>query len=455
MKNIFKTFGLALITALAFAACSPESFDGANGNLPLASDYDGNFGVTVDQETNTANFTFTSAQGVTPIWIIDGAYSSAYSLSKYYRKAGDYTVECKVKNANGISDGSVTKTFHVNKTKINGFGGFVEDSEYNLFKNATFEAPHYWYAPGWSQIADPTCAISKGSYAVTLPAATTDQWQAQMFVPTNVALKAGKHYDFSCILTSSVDHPNVTVKLGSVSKGDFSLLYKNPIKLSANEPLCVYVSDAECTADINDLELIFDFGGNAANTVINLESFVIKDHDNDDGTVLPSAAAANFVYNSVDNLWLPVDKNSAYTTAFYYAPGWNPIPNPTFTADNGTYSVSLPTATNERWQSQVTLIPNDLKAEADQDYDFSVTIHSDKALATVTAKVVDTANNKLFLDGTDVAFAVPADGDFKIQVAKKRFNSASPHIQIVFDFGGNPANTNVKMSEIILQKHKE
>ena len=127
-----------LVAGFAMTSCSPEDFTGANGNIPQASDYTDNFKVTVDQTTNYANFEFTSAPGVSPIWIIDGAYQASYGFSKYYRKKGSYTVECKVKNANGISDGSITKTFEIEKTIMNGFGGFVEDSEFNMFKGVTF-----------------------------------------------------------------------------------------------------------------------------------------------------------------------------------------------------------------------------------------------------------------------------------------------------------------------------
>ena len=106
MKNIFKYIAGVLVAGFAMTSCSPEDFTGANGNIPQASDYTDNFKVTVDQTTNYANFEFTSAPGVSPIWIIDGAYQASYGFSKYYRKKGSYTVECKVKNANGISDGS-------------------------------------------------------------------------------------------------------------------------------------------------------------------------------------------------------------------------------------------------------------------------------------------------------------------------------------------------------------
>ncbi len=76
----------------------------------------------------------TQQEGITPVWVIDGAYSSDYTLSKYYRKKGTYNVECFVKNRNGISKESVKKQFNIEKTKMNGFAGFVEDSEFNLFK---------------------------------------------------------------------------------------------------------------------------------------------------------------------------------------------------------------------------------------------------------------------------------------------------------------------------------
>lgn len=168
MKNIFKYIAGVLVAGFAMTSCSPEDFTGANGNIPQASDYTDNFKVTVDQTTNYANFEFTSAPGVSPIWIIDGAYQASYGFSKYYRKKGSYTVECKVKNANGISDGSITKTFEIEKTIMNGFGGFVEDSEFNMFKGVTFNVASFYYAPGWGQIADPKYTYQNGAFVVSL-----------------------------------------------------------------------------------------------------------------------------------------------------------------------------------------------------------------------------------------------------------------------------------------------
>ena len=155
MNKIFRLLGFVPMMLLVLASCSPEDFSAPNGNIPEASDYEDNVEVTVDQETNYAYFNFKSSPGVSPVWIIDGTYNGNFSAQKYYRKAGTYTVECKVKNANGISDGSIVKTFTINKTVMNGFGGFDAASDKNLFKNATVTRAAGYYAPGWSQIADP------------------------------------------------------------------------------------------------------------------------------------------------------------------------------------------------------------------------------------------------------------------------------------------------------------
>lgn len=182
MKKIFRNMAYALLGGLMLGACSAEEFSGANGELPDIVDYADKFNIAVDQETNTAKFSFDGTSGVTPVWVIDGAYSSEFNLSKYYRKKGTYDVECFVKNRNGISKESVRKLFSIEKTKMNGFGGFVEDSEFNLFKKIAFpEKPSAgYYAPGWSQIADPVCSYSKGCYTLKFSEATTERWQAQV-----------------------------------------------------------------------------------------------------------------------------------------------------------------------------------------------------------------------------------------------------------------------------------
>ena len=295
MKKILYHSAFAFLAVFLLGACSPEDFSGANGELPNIADYADNFNISVDQDINTANFSFNSAEGITPVWVIDGAYSSDYTLSKYYRKKGTYDVECFVKNRNGISKESVKKQFNIEKTKMNGFAGFVEDSEFNLFKTITFpEKPSAgYYAPGWTQIADPVCSYSKGCYTLKLPEATTERWQAQVpFTNLGISTSADKHYDFSVILTSNLGHGGVKVKLCQTDD-DKAILMEKEIKLEAGEPKCLFGSELD-GVDISNLKIVFDFGGNKAGDEIMIESLVLKDHANDDGTEVPEEIKVPF-----------------------------------------------------------------------------------------------------------------------------------------------------------------
>ncbi len=57
------------------------------------------------------------------------------------------------------------------------------------------------------------------------------------------------------------------------------------------------------------MKVVFDFGGNQADDEIMIESLVLKDHANDDGTVVPVELKVPFDYNTAGNLWKDVDEN--------------------------------------------------------------------------------------------------------------------------------------------------
>lgn len=106
-----------LTLILNITACSPESFTSPNeAGIPVVSDYEDCIRIDVNQETNYVTFSFQGQKGVMPIWIIDGKnYSSSFNMTKYYRKAGDYSVEVKIANSNGVSDRAITRNFHIDK----------------------------------------------------------------------------------------------------------------------------------------------------------------------------------------------------------------------------------------------------------------------------------------------------------------------------------------------------
>ncbi|MDD4516253.1 hypothetical protein [Massilibacteroides sp.] len=454
MKKIDSYIRSILLMAtiiFGMTACSPDDFTSPNeAGIPLASSYEEAIQVVVDQETNWVTFSF-NGQGVMPVWIIDGkSYSSVFEMKKYYRKAGDYSIEVKIANANGMSDGAITKTFQITKTIMNGFGGFVYDSEFNLWKGATIDAPVFWYAPGWSQIADPAYKLDGATYSVSLPEATTDTWQGQMKLGTNISTNAAAHYDFSVILTATKDHPHVMVKLVDVTD-DNIFYFAETTKLTANEPVCFWKSDME-GLDIANLMLVLDFGGNAEGTDVTIENIVLKDHANDDGTVIPDAPQVQDPnwsdVNSDDNLW----KGVAFTNIFYYAPGWSQLPDPVLKIEGTQYSTNFPSATTDQWQNQVTFITDELATSASENYDFKVTLNASNEIKGVTVKFAQEDNDDVFLFLERIDLLAGEDVEVKV------INAEGVDItkaKIVFDFGGNPENTDLVIKDIILQKHKD
>ena len=457
---------ITCLAALALVACSPDEYSGADPNgVPQVNDYADAFKVTVDQSTNQAHFTFDpSVQGITPVWIINGSrYSSSYSDSAYYRKAGDYTVECKVKNRNGISDGSIIQTFHVNKTKMNGFAGFVADSKYNMWRQeeASAHKPNtFFYAPGWSQIADPNYGMDGYDYEnITLPKATSEQWQAQMHLPSNISLSAANNYDFSVILTSNTDHNGVTIKVTDVSDDD-NFLFTEKTTLKAGEPVCFWKSDLK-GIDASQIKIVFDFGGNADNTTINVENIVLKDHANDDGTKVPEVVEdpTVYTYNSPNNIWKQIDDSfDSKMMSFYYANGdsWAANPDPIgFKAlGGGKYEVTLPDASSQQWQAQVffhtDLLGTLLPVKAGENYDMRVKVHATADIPGMTFKVTSADDDKVFF--TADRHDITADTDTEIKIPAKSLSADASTVNVVFDFGGAPAGTVVTISDITIQK---
>lgn len=462
MKKIIRNMAYALLGGLMLTACSSEEFSGANGELPNVSDYADNFTIDVDQATNTANFNFTSAEGITPVWVIDGAYSSDFTLSKYYRKKGTYDVECFVKNRNGISKESVKKQFTVEKTKMNGFAGFVEDSDFNLFKGKTLpnnpgnnddpsHNPAFWYAPGWSQIAAPDCSLSKGCYTVKLPEATSERWQAQMALNNlGISTSADKKYDFSAILTSSKGHNGVKVKICE-TKDDNVVLFDKDIKLEAGEPKCIFGSELD-GVNISDMKIVFDFGGNQAGDEIMLEGFVLKDHANDDGTEVPAELKVPFDYNSNGNLWKAIDETETSFETWYGDASWGTIDvTPEIKHEGSKYTITVPTETPaEQWHAQWKFCALPISAKADSKIDFSCKVTTTAKLPMMTLKLCDDASDGNYFFA-DIVNNISGEYVFRYDDQPIQENAANmDKMQLVIDLAGAPKDAQVTISDIVL-----
>lgn len=468
MKKHIKSLFIAM-TALSapvmMTSCSEDDYYNVDINgVPEASAYADAVKVTVDQETNTAYFEF-EAPGVYPVWIVDGKnYSSNMAFSRYYRKAGDYSIEVKVGNGNGISQGTITKTFTIDKTKMNGFPGFVYDSEFNLWTKADRHINSFFYAnPDWSPRAEPSHSFDGDTFTVTLPEPTEQQWQAQAHIGTDICLPKGEHYDGSVIFTTNMDMNNITLKIHPDGDDDdsHSFFMSQKINLTAGEPAAFFFSDLEAALDMNNLVFTFDFGGNPAGLEVIAENIVLKKHSDDDGTVVPEipkeGEPAWVAYDSADNLFYGVN----FTPGFYYAPGWSQIADPGFTDHgDGSFTFTLPTATTDRWQAQCHLDSNVGIEDPEVEYDFCVTVESNVALPAVMFKLVQADESEQVKHDGNFFFADEREvneGVTKLWWSKVKLAEGTPAhaLNMFFDFGGNPDGVEVTVSKMILQKHHD
>ena len=104
MKKIAKYIGCFLMAGMAMTACSPDDYAGLDPNgIPNVGDAD--VSVEIDQEINQVKLKLNNTAQY-PVWIVDGkTYSTRNPFTKIYANSGDYTVEYRVGNRNGISDG--------------------------------------------------------------------------------------------------------------------------------------------------------------------------------------------------------------------------------------------------------------------------------------------------------------------------------------------------------------
>jgi hypothetical protein len=451
MKRIYNySKSLLVLLLVILSSCMEDYNNPSEGNVPLAADIDAE--VMVNQETNEATFSLKNT-GNYPVWIFTEASGKSYStvngLKKVYRKAGTYTVEVKLANSNGISDGSVIKTFVVENTLLNeNPGGYDANNDCNLWKPATF-TNEFYYAPGWSQIANPGFSADGNLYSINLPAATTDTWQAQVKFLTSMTTSAANNYDFSAVFLSNKNHGNVTVKL--VQTGDDGNFYfEQKISLVADQDF-VFIKTNMPGKDMANVSLVLDFGGNAADTEVLLRRVTLKQHDCDDGTEIeePVDDTVNWLPNSDCNLW----KNVAYVNHFFYAPGWAAIyegPAYTgFTAGNNSYTLTYPTATSDQWQNQVHFRTTNVSTTADKSYDFRVLFTSNNNINNVTIKLTKVGDDATFFFTERVNLVAGQEYTFKMAAMEGK---DIDNISLVFDFAGNPADTEITISSIILKE---
>ena len=460
MKNLFKYSIGALFAGLAMTACSPEDFSGADPNgVPTVSGTD--FQMTVDQETNQMIATYTPAPGTYPIWIMNGTqYSTLQEVGYQNPEAGDYTIELKLGNRNGFSQGTVSKTFTFNETKVDYSADFrrITGKEWRI---ANKEVAHMGCGPAgtagtewWS--AQPNDKKDFGVYddRITFTADTrkggTYSYSAgadgKTYVNTGTTKWGSEPADFDAVIGDQTTTWSFEVYEWQDAEGNVSK--QTYIQLAANTAFPYISSDAQYENPKFRIETL-----TATKMVLVYDA---PDRSIAWRFILTSAADERLVEeqgfdaNSDFNLWKSVTPDAT----FYFAPNWSPDRTAemqaTYTDKGNDYSVTVPDAAFDRWQAQMHLHTTGVETSAANHYDFSCIFVADADIDGVTVKVTNEADNEAIIDVDNIS--LKAGKEYVFWKSDVEGKDLSP-VKIVFDFGHATGATNISVSNIVLKDH--
>ncbi len=485
MKKYWNKLALAAAAAI-MAACAPTYPEPTASGLPQASNLD--VTIQVDQETNYVTFTMNN-KGVVPIWIfgeqkIDGKASKKYSytqngVSLRFREAGEYAVEVKAYNANGISQGSVVKTFTMENTYrdpfdptpyINAVSG---DGSQNWVWNSTVDG-HFGCGPSldnpkgwWSCEAggkegflydDIMTFASNGEYTYD---PVDDYGYANKGSEYKTQYKtADEDYLFGTELSTSKytfesnwnDAGIEEVYLVLASGSEMSYV---PHKSIVEEPRYLLMDSKP--ADMKKK--------------LQMAAFV-KTPDNPDGIAwyyefVPEGSGGDEPEPEVEpldptrydvegdtNLW----KSATLEVETWYSPGdWSGGLTPEYeiTAGNGI-TVTIPEGVGgSEWMGQ-TKLKSHIASSADKEYDLSVTLLADEDM-TVTIKLTNDPEgaddvNSFFYDGK---VQLTAGEPLVYRRHNLKQSVSGDNVMLIFDFGRSPVGSTIVASEILFQEHQD
>lgn len=310
-----------------------------------------------------------------------------------------------------------------------------------------------WFADGgWNLLpTQPDIVTTADGFEVVVPEGTGgDQWQGQVKIHTSLSAKGGKPYNFYCLVDADNDVPGMTIKLTESGEGrDGNFFFADRHNISADKQF-VYKAEGVTLKEgvyAPALSLVLDLGGAPAGTKVK----VTKIYFEEDNTV---------GYDDPANLWRSVDSGEAFLnfTTWFADGSWQALPTqPEIAHDGNAYTLTIPEGTGgDQWQGQV-LIHTSLTAQMASSYNFSCTIEMDNDAPGVTIKLTESNeseevkhDNNFFFDGRH---AVTADKAFVYSAKGVTLPLNDAHaLSLVLDFGGTPAGTKVKISNIIFSK---
>ena len=342
-------------------------------------------------------------------------------------------------------------------------GNFDINGEGNLWRKANIENTFWYSAADWSGALAPEFTANGFDATVIVPEGIGgSEWQGQTWWRTDIEVDPTKSYDFCVTLNSSEEAP-VTIKLAAAEiehQDDNDIFfYKNDFVTAPYEDCtftAVNLKPGENWQGYKKIALIIDLGRCPAGTEVTVKDICFQEH-NENITPEPEPeepVAEPFDYNDPNNMWrTAVDAGSNYRTAYYYAPGWNPIADPMFRQNGSTYTYVFDVATSAQWQAQAGIVPSlMLPVMAGDQYDFSAVV--------VASTDVDKASMQI--EGIFYQeFSLKADQEYVVRIDAAVASADWVYLPVWdgdnrgsclwMDFGGNRNNCVVKVKDIVLK----
>ena len=468
--KIYKLFCAAIVSMslmAGFASCSPDSFEVADPTaVPTLDGVD--FDISVDQETNQMIATYTPRPGTYPIWIINGtSYSTLQEVGYQNPEAGTYTIGLKLGNRNGFSQGTVTKTFTFNETKIDYTADFrrITGKEWRF---ANREVAHLACGPAgtaatewWS--AGPNEKEGTGMYDDRI-SFTADNRKGGTFsyspgedgltyVNYGTTRWGTETADFDATIGAQTSSWSFEVYDWQDAEGNVTK--QTYIQRAPNTVFPYISSDAqyenpkfrieELTA--KKLILIYE---NPERTIA--WRFIFTNGEDEPDNPDPEAVI-DWDPASPSNLWAPVETGEAFDAVgcWFANDGWSQIADPEWSHSDGEWNILIPEGMGgSQWQGQFH-IDTKLTASAAKKYNFYLVMEADNDCPQVTFKLTDSGDANYFFE---VRKDVEADKPlvFKQENVNLAQGVDAETLRMFFDFGGSPAGTNIKISKIYLEE---
>ena len=324
----------------------------------------------------------------------------------------------------------------------------------------------WYYNPNWAgEKPAPETSFKESTWTVKLDDEdNAAEWTTQMFIKpaTDLLLDTQKKYTFTATVYSSTgthvffkmyqDQVNTPFSFETAGGAD-------RIAIAAGETKEIKVENFIPLG--TPQMLLIDFAQHAANNTIHVKDITLKVTGEVEKPVdwdyTPSAE-----YTAAENLWKPVFDANGEQYYYYHCVGsdWNGTDTiaeevPFLTKTQSTYELNYEDATASSWQNQFFIFPkagHEVALKADKTYTLKVTIGTNQSIAPGFFKIEKYNAENPKREGETIweAGSLSIEGAKPLVLEHEITGVECANINLVMDFGGNPANTKIYIKDIIL-----